>query len=158
MSETPYDFSEDARVAVFQARHEALALGAAELLPSHLALGVLRTLSRFQRAACFDQPQAFDRLCHALGGGPQPAPLIPEDIVYSDDAKAVMAGALRAAAAEGPGTAVAPFHILLGIHGPCDLADQTPRLPSGASAILAAAGLDAHQVRVHLGWPPPRAG
>ena len=155
MSETPYAFTEEARLAVFQARHEALALGAGELLPAHLALGVLRTLTRFQRAACFTRPEEYARLCHALGATSDPAPLIPEEIPYSDDATAVMAGAIHAAAQEGPGVAVSPVHLLLGIHAPCGLEDRAPRPPSRTAAVLAEAGLDARHVRVFLAWRPP---
>jgi hypothetical protein len=153
MVHPPYHFTDPARLAVFQARHEALALGAPELTPFHLALGVLKTLTGFQRAACFSGSGDFERLCAALGAGPEPAPLIPEDIAYSEEAKAVMAGAIRSAEDEAPGTAVSPFHILLGIHAPCDLENETPLPPTGAATLLAIAGLTPHQIRLHLDWP-----
>ena len=155
MAETQYEFTEDARLAVFQARHEALALGAAELLPAHLALGVIKTLTRFQRAACFTRPEEFARLCHALGAAPEPAPLIPEEIGYSAEATAVMAGAIHAAAQEGEGAQVSPVHLLLGIHAPCGLEDYAPRPASRTATVLADAGLDPHHVRVFLAWRPP---
>lgn len=154
-SSSGYEFSEDARVAVFQARHEALALEAPYLEPAHLALGVLKTLSRFQRAACFARPEEFDRLCATLGAGPEPAPLIPQDIQYSEAAKAAMAGAIRIAAETGATGEVFPFHILLGILAPCGLEDRAPQPAGEAAAALAAAGLGARQVEAHLGWPPP---
>ena len=155
MAESPYEFTEDARLAVFQARHEALALGAPELLPAHLALGVLKTLTRFQRAACFATREEYARLCHALGAAPEPAPLIPAEIGYSEAATAAMAGAIQAAALEGEGVPVSPVHLLLGIHAPCALDDRTPIAASRTATVLADAGLDPRHVRVFLAWRPP---
>lgn len=134
-----YDFTDDARVAILQARHEALVLGAREILPRHLALGVLRLMSPVEAAELLPEPGSREALYLRLGGRPEPAPVIARDIVYSDGAREALAGARHSA---GAGTgAITPLHVLCGILSPRDFLDRRDVTPSEAAGTLDAAGV-----------------
>ncbi|MBP6668074.1 MAG: hypothetical protein KA180_01410 [Gemmatimonadales bacterium] len=110
--ETPGDFrfSEAAVVAVFQARHEAIHLGTADVTPGHLALGVLKALPAERRARLLPDPAGYARLCRRLGAGTAAAPPIPEEVAYTAAARSAFA---TARAEAGPAE-IEPLHLLVG--------------------------------------------
>jgi len=140
-SASAYDFTDDAKFAILQARHEALVVGAREILPSHLALGVLRLLDAAEIGALFPAPGSREALYGELGGGPHPAPVIAQDIIYSDGARQALAGARHSA--EAGHARITPLHVLVGILHPRDFLDRRDVPPSEAADALEHAGLTA---------------
>lgn len=145
-----YKFTDDAKIAIVQARNEALFRHAPAVAPSHLALGVIQTQTRRQLNLLFPDPGNFDLLCRALGGGPEPAPVIPRDIGYLDSARDALDGATRLAAAASPAGDTHPLHILLGLLHPWDWAANRPVDPDEAALSLAATGLGESRLRALL--------
>lgn len=149
-----YNFHDDTRLAILQARHEALHLRADELTPAHLALGVLHTLGEAEVRLALPAPGAFDSLCRALGGRSEPAPVIASDIRYSEAARDAIAGA-KFVAAGGAG-AILPLHLLAGIHCPQPAAGTGATAPAPVAAVLEQAGLGASALQALLTLPRPR--
>ena len=129
-----FRFLETTVLAVFQARHEALALGATEVTPGHLALGILKALPAADRAALLPDPARFTLLCRRLGAGVDAAPAIPEEVGYTAAARAAFG---RARAEAGPAD-IGPLHLLAGVLTEADAFDRDA---------LAAAGLSLEGVR-----------
>lgn len=151
-----YDFHDDTRLAILQARHEALYLRAEKLTPAHLALGVLHTLGAAEVRLALPAPGAFESLCRALGGRSEPAPVIASEILYSDAARDAIAGAMSAAAdGAGAGT-ILPLHLLAGIHRPQAAAGTGATAPGPVAAVLEQAGLGAGALQALLTLPRPR--
>lgn len=136
-----FRFAEGAVVAVFQARHEALHLGATDVTPGHLALGVLKSLPAAIRCRLIPDPSGYARCCRRLGSAPAPAPAIPEEVGYTAAARS----AFGEARAEAGSAEIGPLHLLVGV------------LVSGTAAEVGAleeAGLSLPAVRRWLsaGW------
>src|SRR5574338_251730 len=117
-----YKFTDDAKIAIVQARHEALYRDAPAVAPAHLALGVIHTQTQKQLDLLFPDPGNFELLCRALGGGHDPAPVIPRDIGYLESARDALDGATRLAAGASAAGDTHPIHILLGLMHPWDWA------------------------------------
>ena len=133
-----YNFTDDCRVALVQARFEALAQGSPVLTPSHLVLGVLKTMPgpAFERLLL--SPSTYRELCDALDSTPDHAPADARDIIYAESAKHAISGSLVAA---GPAHPVWPIHILIGIHAPHAPFDGGPVAASHVADILTRGGL-----------------
>jgi hypothetical protein len=139
--EREYNFTDDSRLCIVQARFEALRLGSRVIQPAHLLLGVTKAISRPAFERLFPEAERFAVLCRSLGAEVRAAPVSAKDVTYSDEAIAVVAGADRAASL-GRECLISPLHLLLGIHRPHDR-DDRPVQRSEASAILDAAGVSA---------------
>lgn len=138
MSDAPaFNFTDDSRVAIVQARFESLASSAGVLGPDHLALGVVKTAGQALFDRLFPDEARYEALCGALASTPARAPVVAEEVVYSEAAHAAIAGAIKAA---GAGRAILPVHLLIGIHGP-ERAGGGPAPRSAAATALDAAGL-----------------
>lgn len=120
------------------------------MAPAHLALGVIHTQPSARLRLLFPEPGHFEMFCRALGGGVEPAPLIPEDIGYLDSARDALDGATRLAAHALPGGETHPIHILLGLFHPYDRAADRASEPDIAALTLAATGLGETLVRALL--------
>lgn len=146
-AETPYHFTDAAKVAILQARHEALYVHAPAVAAHHLALGVLHTLPETILHLLVPDPGNLRILCQALGGSETPAPVIPEDIGYEEAARDALDGATRIAG-EGPTRPdTHPLHILLGILRPWCAAMDHASEPGPAALVLAATGLNDARLR-----------
>jgi hypothetical protein len=145
-----YRFTDDAKVAIVQARNEALFRDAPAVAPAHLALGVIHTQSRKQLNLLFPDPGNFDLLCRALGGDHDPAPVIPRDIGYLDSSRDALDGATRLAAAAGADGDTHPLHILLGLMHPWNWASNHAVDPDEVALSLAATGLGESRLRALL--------
>ncbi len=148
--ESAYRFTDDAKVAILQARNEALHAGAPAVAPTHLALGVIHTQTRRQLDLLFPDPGNFDLLRRALGGQPGPAPLVPDDIGYLDSARDALDGATREAARESATGETYPLHILLGLLHPWDRGRGRGVDPDPVALSLAATGLGDSRLRALL--------
>jgi hypothetical protein len=137
----PYHFTDAAKLAIVQARHEALHRGAAGVAPAHLALGVIFTLPRPVVDLLVPHPGRQAALLRDLGGGATAAPVIARDIGYLAAARDALDGATRIAAAAAGGPATRPTHILLGILRPWSLTENRAVAPGEAARILSGAGL-----------------
>ncbi len=145
-----YRFTDDAKIAILQARNEALHLRADAVAPAHLALGVIHTQSAARLALLFPDPGNLEMLCRALGGSREPAPLIPEDITYLDAARDALDGATIEAARLDPAGDTHPIHILLGLFHPWDQAANHAVEPDAVALTLAATGLGDSRLRTLL--------
>jgi hypothetical protein len=107
--------TESTRMRILQGRFEALHLGAAQVEPLHLVLGVLKTLESSELTALAAAPGRIDALCATLGAAAAPAPLSTADINYAGTCHALVTAAISAA---GPAAVpnVDPLHLLLGAH------------------------------------------
>ncbi|HWA56983.1 MAG TPA: hypothetical protein VG692_07005 [Gemmatimonadales bacterium] len=151
MSPDPeYRFTDDAKLAILQARHEALHQRAGAVAPAHLALGVIHTQNRARRDLLFPDPGNFEILCRALGGSHDPAPVIPEEIGYLDSARDALDGATREAARLSESGATHPLHILLGLLHPWVRTTNQAANPDQAALSLAATGLGDQRLRALL--------
>ncbi len=151
----PYPLSDDTRLCLLQARFETLQQGNRELGPAHLVLGVLKRLSDEERRELLEVEQ-FEALCTALGATARPAPLSTDDISYAAAAEEAIAGGIAAALGRHPDSLVEPYHLLLGVHHPRRLVEQTATPPSEVAAVLAAAGLDPARLRDLIARSSPR--
>lgn len=151
-----YDFHDDTRLAILQARHEALYLRADELSPAHLALGVLHTLGAAEVRLALPAPGAFESLCLALGGRSEPAPVIASEILYSDAARDAIAGAMAAAAGGAGARTILPLHLLAGILSPRPAGGTEISAPGPIAVVLERAGLGASSLQSLLALPRPR--
>lgn len=142
-----YRFTDDAKIAIVQARNEALRQEASAVAPSHLALGVIHTQTQRQLDLLFPDPGNFALLCRALGGSHDPAPVIPRDIGYLVAARDALDGATRLAAAASPDGETHPIHILLGVMHPWDWEAGQATDPDAAALSLAATGLGEGRLR-----------
>ncbi|MEO8138094.1 MAG: hypothetical protein ABI742_00530 [Gemmatimonadota bacterium] len=140
-----YNFTDDCRVGIVQARFEALYLGTRVVDAGHLVLGVTKTIGQSTFDLLFPVPERFAQLCRSLGAAEAAAPVSAEDITYSTGAMEAIAGAMRSAAALPEG-AIAPLHLLLGVHRPETQFESAMARPSFASDLLDVAGVTA----VHL--------
>ncbi|HEU4763662.1 MAG TPA: hypothetical protein VFS28_03355 [Gemmatimonadales bacterium] len=139
MPDTPaFNFTDDSRVAIVQARFESLASSAGVLGPDHLVLGVVKTAGQELFDRLFPDESRYQTLCETLASTPERAPVVAEEVVYSEAAHAAIAGAIKAA---GAGRPILPVHLLIGIHGP-ERAGGGPAPRSAAASALDAAGLD----------------
>jgi hypothetical protein len=152
-----YHFTDDAKVAILQARHEALHTRARMVGPPHLALGVMHTQPQWRLDLLFPDRGNFETLCRTLGGSNAPAPVIPEDIGYLEAAVAVLNGAAKIAAEAAGGPATLPLHILMGMFRPWDVDRNQVGAPDQSALALAATGLSETRLRellpVFLGHP-----
>ena len=146
----PFNFSDDARLCLLQARCESLHAGSRSLGPEHVVLGVIKTISPVLRGQLFHEPAQFHALCTALGSHPARAPLCTDDIIYLTEAEEAIAGGIQAAAESGAETLVAPLHLLLGIHHPRSLIERTATTPSAVAAALTSVELGAERLRLVL--------
>jgi hypothetical protein len=146
-AETPYHFNDSARIAIVQARHEALHARAAAVAPEHLALGVLHTFPQRVLDLLFPDPALLATLLRALGGGTSPAPVIAEEITYEESAEDVLGGAMKLAAEMPEGPDTHPMHILLGVLRPWSLSQDHATDPGAAALTLAATGLGETRLR-----------
>jgi hypothetical protein len=146
-ADTPYPFTDSARIAIIQARHEALHARALAVTPEHLALGVLHTLPQRVLDLLFPDPALLTTLVSALGGGPAPAPVIAQDISYEESAENVLGGAIKLAAEMPEGPDTHPLHILLGVLRPWSLSGDHATEPGAAALTLAATGLGETRLR-----------
>ncbi len=151
-----YDFHDDTRLAILQARHEALYRRAEELTPAHLALGVLHTMGAAEARQALPVPGAFESLCLALGGRSEPAPVIASEVLYSDAARDAIAGAMVAAAGGAGAGIILPLHLLAGILSPRPAAGTGATVPGPVAAVLERAGLGASSLQTLLMLPRPR--
>jgi len=145
--DSSYPFTDSARIAIVQARHEALHAHAPAVSPEHLALGVLHTLPQSALDLLFPDPALLATLFSALGGKPSPAPVIAEDILYEESAQDVLGGAMKLAAEMPGGPETHPVHILLGVLRPWSLSEHHATEPGPAALSLAATGLGETRVR-----------
>jgi hypothetical protein len=157
-AETAYHFTDDAKLAILQARHEALFAGSPAVGPQHLALGVIHTQSREMLQVLFPDPGNREILCRALGGSGTPAPVIPEDIGYQVSARDALEGASKIAAESAGGPDTHPLHILLGILRPWNPAADQAGSPDETALALAATGLSDSRLRELLTRFGSRAG
>jgi hypothetical protein len=134
-----YNFTDDSRFGIVQARFEALTLGLRVIDPGHLVLGVTKTLDQATFDRLFPDPERFMSLCRALGASASAAPVSAEDVDYSEEAIEAITGAMRSAAATVTG--VTPVHLLLGVHHPWMRSDAGPARVSIVSTLLDTAGL-----------------
>jgi hypothetical protein len=116
--------TEATRMSILQGRFEALHLGAAQVEPLHMVIGVLRSLEAAEREALATDPARVDALCAALGATATPAPLSTADIEYDQTCHALVAAAI-AVAGDSSEANVEPLHLLLGAH---DTAGMLPEL------------------------------
>lgn len=151
-----YDFHDDTRLAMLQARHEALFLRADELTPAHLALGVLHTLGTAEILRALPAPGTLDALCLALGGRSVPAPVIASEVRYSDAARDAIAGARFAAGGPAGAGTILPLHLLAGILCPHSAAGTGATPPGPVAAILERAGMGTRSLQALLTPLRPR--
>lgn len=137
-----YRFSDDSKLGIVQARFEALGLGSRVVEPLHLVLGLTKALPPATFEALFPDGERFGSLCRALGAEVPAARVATDDITYSADAMAAVAGAHEAACAMSDGT-ITSMHLLLGVHRPARSSTPTALAPSMAAAALDAAGATA---------------
>ena len=135
-----YNFTDDCRLSIVQARFEALRLGARVVDAGHLVLGVTKTIGQSTFDRLFPDPGRFAQLCRSLGAVEAAAPVSAEDITYSTDAMEAITGAMHCAAAVSDG-AIAPLHLLLGVHRPRQQPESAMAGPSFASDLLDGAGV-----------------
>lgn len=147
MADTGYHFTDAAKVAILQARHEALHAHAPAVAAHHLALGVIHTLPEAILQLLVPDPGHLRILCQALGGSDIPAPVIPEDIGYEDAARDALDGATKIAGEAPGGPDTHPLHILLGILRPWSAAERKGTEPCEAALVLAATGLNDARLR-----------
>jgi hypothetical protein len=76
--------SEASQLGILQGRFEALQLGASQVEPHHLLLGLLKTMEPERLARAGLDPAACRQLIVDLGSTAAPAPLSPDDIDYAD--------------------------------------------------------------------------
>lgn len=145
-----YQFTGDAKVAIVQARNEALFSRAEAVAPPHLALGVIHSQSQAKLDLLFPDRANFAILCRALGGSATPAPVVPEDIGYRIASHEALDGATRVAAESPAGPATHPLHILLGIFRPWNSRQNREAEPDQAALALAATGLNEARLRALL--------
>ena len=100
--------SEATRLSILQGRFEALHLGARQVEPHHLFLGLLKTMDPAALAEAGLDPADCHRLIADLGSTPEPAPLSPGDIDYAEGCYSRIAMAIEAA----EGGMVQPEHLL----------------------------------------------
>ncbi len=134
-----YNFTDESRLCIVQARFEALRLGSRVIQPAHLMLGVTKAIAQPVLERLFPDAGRFAALCRSLGAEVPAAPVSADDVTYSDEAIAAVAGAYRAASMRHE-RSITPLHLLLGIHRP-HRRDDRPTPPSDASALLEAAGV-----------------
>lgn len=146
-ADAAYHFTDSAKIAILQARHEALHAHAPAVAPQHLALGVLHTQPKAVLDLLFPEAGDLTILCRALGGTDSPAPVIPEDIGYQEAARDALDGATKIAAEAPRGPATHPLHILLGILRPWNVAGDHASAPDEAALALAATGLSDARLR-----------
>lgn len=138
-----YHLSDDCKLALVQARFEAIHLGTRTLDAGHLLLGVTKSLPAATFARLFPLPERFEALCGAFNTGIDAAPLSAEDIDYSLGAREAIAGGMSSATATDPSAALTPLYLLLGILRPLNPEEQTPVAPSLAATRLLASGVTA---------------
>ncbi len=138
-----YRLSDDCKLALVQARFEAIHLGTRALDAGHLLLGVTKSLTPVTFARLFPRTERFESLCRAFDAGIESAPLSAEDIEYALAAREAIAGGMSLAIASDPTAELTPLYLLLGILRPLDPECQTPVAPSSAAALLLASGVTA---------------
>lgn len=142
-----YHFTDAARVAIVQARSEALFAKADAVAPKHLALGVIHSLTLPLFNLLFPDRGNFDILCRALGGSSRPAPVIPEHIDYRLSSREALDSATRLARDSPMGPDTHPLHILLGILRPWSVEQSQTAEPDQTALDLAATGLSETRLR-----------
>lgn len=108
---------------------------------------MIHTQTQKQLDLLFPDPGNFGLLCRALGGGRNPAPVIPRDIGYLESARDALDGATRLAAGASAAGDTHPIHILLGLMHPWDWAEGRACDPDAAALSLAATGLGEGRLR-----------
>lgn len=135
-----FNFTDDCRLGIVQARFEALHQGTRVVDAGHLVLGVTKTMGQSTFDHLFPDPGRFAQLCRSLGAVAAAAPVSAADITYSTEATKAIAGAVHSAATL-PDGAITPLHLLLGVHRPGNEPGGSPARPSLASDLLDVAGV-----------------